>query len=189
MSTAANGPETGLHRHLASVQSGLETKFELSARQVAADLEADLDLRFGSLAQRLRQRPYARDWNTQQAADVNTYTTVRSGICTGGTIWDVRRCAISAGGAGGDPFTTLANAVAILVKYTLMFPTSSSLEPQFQLINSDGPVPNDASFSRGTVVVRAGEELAMVVKGVAAGTILVASWEVEVYPETDFLQP
>lgn len=193
MSSTTNAPETSLHRHLSRVQTDLAAGFKLalsgSTRQLEADLEAELDGRFGSLERAFRQRPYARDWNTQTVAGAPTYTVIRSGRCSGGLVWDVRRCALAAGGSGGDPFTVLSSVVAILVKYTLMPETSSLLEPQFQLVTSNGAVPNQYSSSRGGLIAKAGEELAFVVKGAPSGTPLVASWGVEVYPEDAFHHP
>lgn len=193
MSSSTNAPETALHRHLDRVRLDIGTdvgaQIRVSQRQLEADLEAELDGRFGALARTFRERPYARDWNTQGSADSHTYTVIRSGQCAAGLVWDVRRCAITAGGTGGDPFTVLSNAIASLVKYTLMNPTSSLLEPQFQLITSNGAVPNQYSSTRGGLIVKAGEELAFIVKAAASGTPLVASWGVEVYPEDAFHQP
>lgn len=198
MSTSTNQgwPETALlnlerrqQQRLDGLRSGLQAAFSLEIAATTQRQKQDLDARFGRLLDDMRRRPFARDWNTQGSADSNTYTVVRSGRCLGGRIWDVRRCAITAGGSGGDSFTVLANVVAILAKYTLMSPTSSELEPQFQLVTSNGAVPNQYSSTRGGLIVKAGEELAFIVKGAPSGTPLVASWGVEVYPEEAFHQP
>jgi hypothetical protein len=195
MSSAGNQalrwPEASeLHDHLERVRAELGIQITAglgrTAEQLQSEMAAELETRLGGLARRLRERPWSLDWTTDSTASAATYTVLRSGHVPGGKVWDVRRGAISAGGNSGDPFTSLVGVTAILVKSTLMAKNTSALEPQFQLINSDGPVPNDYNFSRGTLGLKAGEELSVIVKGAGNGILLAASWGVEVYPESVF---
>src|ERR1035437_7683278 len=124
--------QAALDQRFSGLQTALGTQFAIGLKTTQAELEADLEVRFGRFTQSMRMRPFARDWTTDATADASTYTVIRSGKVPAGLVWDVRRGSITGGGTTGDAFTAVTNALALLVKSTLMPKTTSALEPQFQ---------------------------------------------------------
>lgn len=184
---------------------------------MAVEAGLSLDLQLGKIAnqmdelltrtERFSRFPYPAAFPTNaDATSQGLYTVLPSPIVPAGRIYDFRRVSVSATGTTGDPFTTLANATAILVRSLTPLGAGSAtqgagfvlaalpgnldlvLDPD-AWVGGAGRVPCVAIFTRGTLSLKPGEQLAAIVKLDSAGAHLVAHWGVESYPIELFGQP
>ena len=187
---------------------------------MSIELGASVDLQLGKLCDRLDQfltrselfarLPYPATFPTNaDATSQGPYTVLPSPLVPAGRMFDIRRVAVSATGASGDPFTVLASASAILVRslsplgqgsatqgagfVLAALPGNLDLVLDFDAWDHNGfiaaGVPCSKLFTRGTLSLKPGEQCAVIVKLDASGTHLVAHWGVESYPIELFGQP